>query len=106
MKHLAVGLLVWLATGAVAWAGTRTVTVTGTVDDPSASVTINGAAATLAGGNFSASVTVSEGANTITASATDPAGNSASATVRVSLDTVPPVIVINFPTDGQLLGAQ
>lgn len=106
MKRVAVGMAIWLAGSTLAWASTRTITVNGTVDDPQASVTINGAAAIRSGGNFSASVTLNEGNNTIAATATDPAGNSASASVTVALDTVPPVITITFPTDGQLLGAQ
>lgn len=106
MKLLAVSTALWLASGALAWAGTRTITVAGTVDDPAATVAINGATATLSSENFSASVTLSEGNNTITATATDPAGNSASASVTVALDTVPPVIRITFPSDGAVLGAQ
>lgn len=104
MKRLAVGMALWLAGGGLAWAGTRTVTVLGTIDDASASVTINGTSATISGGNFSASVTLSEGNNTITATATDPAGNAATASVAVNLDTVPPVIVISSPTNGQVFG--
>lgn len=96
---------VWVLGAAPAFAGTKTITVTGTVDDAIATVTVNGTAATLTGGNFSAAVTLTEGENTITAVATDPAGNSSSASVEVSLDTVPPVIVISSPADGQLFGA-
>ena len=94
----------WLGMSTVAFAGTRTVTVTGTVDDASATVKVNGTTATVSGGNFSASVTLNEGSNTITATATDAAGNTASVSVRVSLDTVPPVIKISAPTDGQVFG--
>lgn len=101
-----VGGVLWLTGGASAWAGTRTITVTGTSDDPAASVTVNGTAATVSRGHFSASITLSEGNNTITAMATDPAGNTASASVAVSLDTVPPVIVISSPTNGQVFGAE
>ena len=106
MKRVVIGMAIWLAGSALAWAGTRTITVTGTIDDPQASVTINGATATVSGGNFSASVTLSEGNNTITATATDPAGNTALASVAVALDTVPPVIHISAPSDGQVFGAQ
>ncbi len=107
MKHALwlVALVVWAIGGPAVLAGTRTITVTGTVDDPQAVVTVNGTAATVSGGNFSASVTLTEGNNTITATATDPAGNSASASVTVSLDTVPPVITISFPANGQVIGS-
>jgi hypothetical protein len=97
---------IWLLGAVPAFAGTKIITVTGTVDDAVATVTVNGAAATLTGGSFSTAVTLTEGDNTITAVASDPAGNSSSASVEVSLDTVPPVIVISSPTDGQLFGAQ
>lgn len=101
----AVGM--WLGASSVAVAGTRTVTVTGTLDDSQAAVAVNGTAATIASsGTFSALVTLTEGANTITVTATDPAGNSASASIAVELDTVPPVVVITSPSDGHLFGAQ
>ena len=87
------------------FATARTVTVTGTIDDAQATVTVNGARATLSNGNFSANITLNEGHNTITATATDLAGNAASASIDVSLDTVPPVIQISFPTDGQVFSA-
>ena len=102
-----VGLAVWLAASAPAFAGSRTITVTGTIDDPEATVTVNGTPATISNGGYSAGITLtSEGQNTITATATDPAGNSATASVTVSLDTVPPVLVISSPSSGQLFGAQ
>ena len=108
MKHLGwmVGLAMWVASGVSAFAGTRTIAVTGTIDDPAASVMVNGTAATISGGAFSASLTLSEGQNTITATATDGAGNASSASVTVDLDTVGPVIVISSPTNGQTFGAQ
>ena len=109
MKRVAwgVGLAVWLAAGTAAFAGSRTITVTGTIDDPGATVTVNGTPATISSGDFSASITLtSEGQNTITATATDPAGNSATASVTVALDTVPPVLVISSPSSGQLFGAK
>jgi hypothetical protein len=101
---LAVGL--WLVGAGGLWADGRSITVTGTIDDPEAQVTVNGASATVSEGSFSATVTLVEGSNTITATASDPAGNTSSSMVQVSLDTVPPVIVITDPTDGQIFGAQ
>ena len=96
---------VWGVAMSSAWAGTRTITVTGTIDDPTATVTVNGTTATIAGGTFSASVTLNESSNTLTATATDPAGNTALASVTVTLDTVPPIITISAPTNGQVFGA-
>ncbi len=108
MKPLGWGVALgtWLLASSSLWAGTKTITVTGTVDDPAASVTINGTGATVSAGNFSTTVTLGEGNNTITATATDPAGNSATASVSVNLDTVPPVITISFPANNQVFGAQ
>ena len=89
-----------------AWAGTRTITVIGTVDDPQATVTVNGTPATVTEGNFSADVILTEGENTIKATTTDLADNSAEVSVKVTLDTVPPVITISSPSEGQLFGAK
>lgn len=101
---LVVGL--WLAMSSVAFAGTRIVTVTGTVDDATSTVTVNGVDATIVSGTFSASVMLDEGNNTITAIATDEATNSSSVSIAVDLDTVPPTLVITSPSNGQLFGAQ
>ena len=102
-----VGIAVWLAAGATAFAGSRMITVTGTIDDPEAAVMVNGAAATVSNGSYSAPITLtSEGENTITVTATDKAGNDSTTSVTVSLDTVPPVLVISSPSSGQLFGAK
>jgi len=64
-----------------------TVSVSGSVSDTASgvqSVTINGVTATLSGANYSASVPVSNGLNTLTATATDNAGNTAQAQVVVN----------------------
>ncbi|HYS70908.1 MAG TPA: Ig-like domain-containing protein, partial [Thermoplasmata archaeon] len=72
------------------------VTVTGTVD-PAASVVVNGFVVANAGGTFSVPMPLAEGANTIRATATDPAGNTASATITVTLDTRAPNLVLTTP---------
>ena len=101
------GIAVWLAASVPAFAGSRTIMVTGTLDDPEATVMVNDTAATITSGGFSATITLTaEGENTVTATATDKAGNSATASVTVSLDTVPPILVISSPTSGQLFGAK
>lgn len=69
-----------------------TVTVTGSINDPAATVSlsINGAAgvpATISGAQFSvANVQLPLGPNTLVATATDVAGNSASATIHIYVD--------------------
>ncbi len=67
-----------------------TVTVTG-ITEPGAAVTVNGLAPVVdANGAFSFNLGLTEGSNTITATATDPAGNSASTSVSVTYtDPVP-----------------
>jgi hypothetical protein len=70
----------------------KTITVAGTVDDPAALVEVNGTPVQVSKGAFSlSSLNLTEGNNTITASAVDPAGNRARpATIAVVLKTVPP----------------
>ncbi len=77
--------------------------ITGSVSEV-ASLTINGQAVSLNPDNsFSfGPITMAEGANTITAIATDAATNSTTTTINVSLDTVAPVISVTSPVDGAL----
>ena len=77
---------------------TPQITVSGTVNEPVTSVTINNSPAQVFGLTFSLSLGLSEGQNTITASATDRAGNpGTSTTVSLFLDTALPVISLNAP---------
>jgi len=64
---------------------TISLTVTGTVSDSTAMVAVNGAAASLSENTFEASVTLSEGSNTITAEAKDGYDQAASDSITVSL---------------------
>jgi hypothetical protein len=77
-------------------------TITGTLGgtEPIA-VTVNGVAAAVSGGSFTASVPLVEGANTLTATATNAFGE-ASASTPVTLDTTPPVVTITSPANGSL----
>lgn len=83
-----------------------TQTVTGTVtDDVSSyediSVTVDGTSVSLSPDNtFSQEVTLTEGSNTITVEAADNAGNTASSSVTIVLDTTAPLISITSPSDG------
>lgn len=73
-------------------------TVTGTVSDINlTSVTVNGTSATVIDGTFSLDITLTEGDNSIIATATDSAGNTATATASVLLDTIPPTLIVSAP---------
>ena len=77
-----------------------TIAVRGTIDDTRASVTVNHLPATLMGTEFVASaVPLNPGVNTITAIATDQAGNASVISIRVSVGSpLPPPL----PTVGTL----
>ena len=63
------------------------------------------ASALLDGAPFtSGSVVGAEGGHTLTATATDAAGNTASLTRHFTIDKTPPQFVSVQPTDGSLLG--
>jgi predicted methyltransferase MtxX (methanogen marker protein 4) len=84
----------------------NTITVTGTVDSTATSVTVNGVAATIAGGSFTANnVPLREGNNLLTATALNAAGGAGTSTVSVTLDTTPPTVTIDSPSDSALLGS-
>ncbi len=74
-------------------------TVTGTVDDVTATVTINSIQAPVVNGAFSVALPLAEGPNLLTATATTPAGASGTATLTVTLDTTPPRVTITSPPD-------
>lgn len=78
------------------------ITVEGTIDVPSAQVTVNGVSATVNGGRFIAQNVplIRDGMNTITAIGTGPGGNTGQASVMVILDTMAPTIVIDSPANG------
>lgn len=82
---------------------TATVQVRGSANNPPSSVVINGEVAALEGNTFSATVTLHEGNNPITAVATDGTGAAATATVQVTVDTTPPRVTIDSPRDGAVL---
>lgn len=69
-------------------------TVQGTINDPTARVTVNGVAATVASGTFTVSVPMVTGLNTLAATATDAAGNTTMKSIRVfvSRPTTPPAM--------------
>ena len=69
-------------------------TLKGSVSEP-ATVTVNGAAVTLASDlSFSIAITLREGANVISVQATDLAGNSATRSLILTLDTAAPAAIV------------
>jgi hypothetical protein len=74
-------------------------TVSGSVSDPAATVVINSIPAAVANGQFSAQVPLAEGPNIITATATSPLGAAGTASITVTLDTMPPHVTITSPAD-------
>jgi hypothetical protein len=78
-----------------------TVTVSGTVSDPAATVSVNGQPATVAGGTFMATgVPLLEGGNILTVTAANAAGHVNTATINVVRDLTPPHLAIAYPQDG------
>ena len=78
------------------------VTVNGTINDPAATLTINGINAPQSGGSFSIPVPLVEGLNVLTAVAKNAAGIASTATVQITLDTTPPHITVDAPADGSV----
>lgn len=80
--------------------------LTGTVDDPTAALTLNGKPVALdAQGGFSVPVALQEGQNAFAFVAVDPAGNSGRLDASVVRDTQAPVVVITAPLEGALTNA-
>ncbi len=74
-------------------------TVTGTVDDPTATVVVNSVPAPVLNGQFSIALPIAEGPNIITATATSANGAVGTASVEVTLDTTPPRVTIGSPSN-------
>ena len=78
-----------------AYLNSLTINVTGIITDASpVTVLVNGVAATVSNKQFSAAITVSEGANTLNIKAIDSAGNVTNLTQTVSIDTGAPAAFI------------
>jgi RHS repeat-associated protein len=84
------------------------VTVSGTAADRTlATVNINGVSVTPdAGGGFTAQVPVAEGANFISVTAADKAGNATTVSRQVTRDTQAPVLTVTEPEDGTTTEAE
>lgn len=87
--------------------GDPLVTVSGQIDEPHLeSLTVNGQPAAISDDTFTAEVTLVEGMNTITATARDTFNHEAvSNEIFYQLDTTGPVLVVETPEPGELLGA-
>jgi hypothetical protein len=78
------------------------IVVSGSVDETDAVLTIDGVDVPLDGGAFNHSLSLQPGSNTLILLATDPAGNSGSASLIVQADGTPPTITIASPAPGSL----
>ena len=82
------------------------VTVRGTVDDPNATVTVNGVPVANNNGNYTAAVALAEGSNTVTVIAQNATGQGG-ASVEVLLNTTDnPVLTVTSPTSGFIVGGE
>ncbi|MEO8196127.1 MAG: Ig-like domain-containing protein, partial [Thermoanaerobaculia bacterium] len=82
------------------------VEVSGSVDEPNLDrVTVQGVAAPVQGGSFSASVALVEGDNTLVVRATDRLGHTAEATRLVRRDSTAPGLEIAAPQEGSRIAA-
>src|SRR5205814_1406988 len=74
-------------------------TINGSVDDPTATVTVNAIPAAVINGAFSMALPLTEGPNVITATGTSASGAAGTTSVNVTLDTTPPHVSITTPAD-------
>ena len=81
---------------------TSSILVTGNASANATQVTVNGVTATLANGQWSASVTLPDGINTVTATAIN-GTLQATASINVQIDTTPPVLAVTSPANGQIV---
>ncbi|HEX7149871.1 MAG TPA: carboxypeptidase-like regulatory domain-containing protein [Thermoanaerobaculia bacterium] len=79
-----------------------TTTVTGVVSDPTSTVDVNGVAASVSGsGSYTATgVALQQGRTVITANATSPSGGTATTSINVYRDSIPPRLQVYSPEDG------
>ena len=81
--------------------GSSPVTVTGTINQENAELTLNGVVIAHDGKQFSADVELSEGFNTVVARATNASGEQITDSISVSLDLTPPYLTIESHTEAQ-----
>jgi hypothetical protein len=79
--------------------------VAGTVDPIAIAVSCNDQPMSLSAGSFSGTLTLHEGPTLITCVVTNGAGQVGTASISVTLDTMPPRVTINSPPEGTTLTA-
>lgn len=85
---------------------TTTATITGTISDPSSTVTVNDIAASVSGGNFTAtSIPLQQGRTVITANAISSTGGAATTSINVYRDSIPPRLEVYSPQEGSTVYA-
>ena len=89
--------------GTLITVGSTPLPIEGTINDASATLTVNGAPVNHSGGHFAAQVALQEGHNAIVARAVNARSEEATATISVSLDTTPPYVTIDSPAAGAVL---
>ncbi|MFY9823638.1 MAG: DNRLRE domain-containing protein [Thermoanaerobaculia bacterium] len=88
----------------LSYISSTTISVSGTLSDPTATVTVNGKPANVSGGGFSVSdVPLVEGGNTLTATATDARGHIATHSINIVRDLEAPHITIYTPQEGAVV---
>ena len=92
--------IVLLSPAGGAYLNTPVVTVSGTVGDAAARVSLNGIATPVSGKAFSAAVPLNEGPNTVTAVAANSNGTTSTASLLITLDTTAPRVEIYSPATG------
>jgi Glucodextranase, domain B len=80
-----------------AYLNTPVVTVSGSVGDAAAQVSINGIVTPVTNNSFAAAVPLNEGPNTVTAVASNSNGTTSTRSILITLDTTPPRIQIYSP---------
>ena len=80
---------------------TTTATISGTVSDPAATVTVNGVTAAVSGNTFTANgVALAQGRTVISANAVSPNGGTATTSINLYRDSIPPRLEVYAPEDG------
>jgi hypothetical protein len=74
-------------------------TINGTINDPNATIMVNGLSAPQSAGIFSVALPLAEGPNIVTATATASTGATSTASIQITLDTAPPHVTITEPPD-------
>ncbi len=94
--------VITLSQGVPPLTNAKSLTLTGTVDDPKATLTLNGQTVAVDPvGAFTATAPLpTEGTNTLSFEATDLVGNVGNLTLTTVRDTTPPVVKILTPQDG------